>query len=44
MGFATVPGVAEVYRAEELQDRRHAEPIRRAEAAELFPGAQRRFC
>ena len=38
-GIRTVPGVAEVYRAEELQDRPATQsPIRRAEAASYFPG------
>ena len=38
-GIRSVPGVAEVYRAEELQDRPATQsPIRRAEAASYFPG------
>ena len=38
-GIRSVPGVAEVYRAEEVQDRPATQsPIRRAEAASYFPG------
>ena len=38
-GIRSVPGVAEVYRAEELQDRPATQsPIRRAEAASYFAG------
>jgi len=38
-GIRSVPGVAEVYRAEELQDRPDTQsPIRRAEAASYFAG------
>jgi predicted AlkP superfamily pyrophosphatase or phosphodiesterase len=38
-GIRSVPGVAEVYRAEELQDRPATEsPMRRAEAASYFAG------
>ena len=39
MRIRSVPGVAEVYRAEEVQDRPgHTKPIRNAEAASYFPG------
>lgn len=38
-GIRSIPGVAEVYRAEEVQDRPATQsPIRKAEAASYFPG------
>lgn len=37
-GIRSVPGVADVYRAEEVQDRPVTSPIRMSEAASYFPG------